>query len=52
MQRPSLRFQPKELTLLFARDFLAANGGRLTVDTGAQPQGSLTMYYPAHQGSG
>ncbi|HWS68474.1 MAG TPA: hypothetical protein VN325_37370 [Steroidobacteraceae bacterium] len=50
-RRPSLRFQPKELTLLFAREFLAANGGRLTVDHGVQPQGSLTMYYPAH-GSG
>jgi signal transduction histidine kinase len=47
-QRPYLRVQPKELTLLFAREFLAANGGRLTVDNGVQPQGSLTMYYPAH----
>jgi signal transduction histidine kinase len=46
---PSLRFQPKELTLLFAREFLSANGGRLTVDNGAQPQGSVTMYYPAHE---
>jgi signal transduction histidine kinase len=46
-RRPSLRFQPKELTLLFAREFLAANGGRLTVDNGVQPQGSLTIYYPA-----
>jgi signal transduction histidine kinase len=45
---PSLRFQPKELTLLFAREFLSANGGRLTVDNGVQPQGSVTMYYPAH----
>jgi signal transduction histidine kinase len=50
-RRPTLRFQPKELTLLFARDFLAANGGRLTVDKGVQPQGALTIYYPAH-GSG
>jgi signal transduction histidine kinase len=48
---PTVRFQPKELTLLFAREFLAANGGRLTVDTGVQPQGLLTMYYPVH-GSG
>jgi signal transduction histidine kinase len=44
---PSVRFQPKELTLLFAREFLSANGGRLTVDNGVQPQGSVTMYYPA-----
>jgi signal transduction histidine kinase len=50
-RRPSPRFHPKDLTLLFAREFLAANGGRLTVDNGVQPQGSLTMYYPAH-GSG
>lgn len=50
-QRPTLRFQPKQLTLLFARELLAANGGRLTVDNGVQPQGLLTMYYPAH-GSG
>jgi signal transduction histidine kinase len=48
---PTVRFQPKELTLLFAREFLAANGGRLTVDIGVQPQGLLTMYYPVH-GSG
>jgi signal transduction histidine kinase len=45
---PSLRFQAKELTLLFAREFLSVNGGRLTVDNGVQPQGSVTMYYPAH----
>jgi signal transduction histidine kinase len=50
-RRPTLRFQPKELILLFAREFLAANGGRLTMDKGAQPQGSLAIYYPAH-GSG
>ena len=48
-QRPSPRFQPKELTLLFAREFLAAGGGRLTLDNGVQPQGSLTMYYPIHE---
>jgi len=48
-RRPSARFQPKELTLLFAREFLAANGGRLTIDNGVQPQGSLTLYYPAHE---
>jgi signal transduction histidine kinase len=48
-RRPAPRFQPKELTLLFAREFLTANGGRLTVDHGVQPQGSLTIYYPAHR---
>jgi signal transduction histidine kinase len=48
-QRPTLRFQPKQLTLLFARELLATNGGRLTVDNGVQPQGLLTMYYPAHE---
>jgi len=47
-RRPTLRFQPKELTLLFAREFLAAHGGYLTVDNAVQPQGSLTMYFPAH----
>ncbi len=47
-QCPYLRFRPKELTLLFARDFLAANRGRLTVDNSMQPQGALTIYYPAH----
>jgi signal transduction histidine kinase len=51
LRRSTLRVQPKELTLLFAREFLAANGGRLTVDKDVQPQGSLTIYYPAH-GSG
>jgi signal transduction histidine kinase len=50
-RRPTVRFQPRELTLLFAREFLAANGGRLTVDHGVQPQGLLTMYYPV-RGSG
>jgi signal transduction histidine kinase len=49
-QRVSPRFQPKELTLLFAREFLAANRGRLTVDNGVGPQGSLTMYFPALEG--
>jgi len=47
-RRPTLRFQPKELTLFFAREFLAANGGRLTVDNVSQPQGSLTIHYPVH----
>jgi signal transduction histidine kinase len=50
-RRPTARFQPKELILLFAREFLAANAGRLTVDNGVQPQGLLTMFYPVH-GSG
>jgi hypothetical protein len=47
-RRPTLRFQPKELTLFFAREFLAANGGRLTFDNVSQPQGSLTIHYPVH----
>jgi signal transduction histidine kinase len=43
---PQNRFQPKELTLLFARRFLAANGGRLEIDPSASPHGELRLYYP------
>lgn len=38
--------QPSELTLLFARRFLAANGGRLEIDTVNSPAGTLRLYYP------
>jgi signal transduction histidine kinase len=44
---PNPRFQPKDLTLLFAQRFLATNGGRLAINNGVPPQGSLTMYFPA-----
>jgi signal transduction histidine kinase len=37
---------PHELTLLFARQFLADNGGRLEIDTATPPRGSLRLYYP------
>jgi hypothetical protein len=47
-RRPDPRFQPKELTLLFAHRFLAANGGRLEINNGTLPLGSLTMSLPAH----
>ncbi|MDB6083832.1 MAG: Histidine kinase [Gammaproteobacteria bacterium] len=40
------RLHPRELTLLFARRFLAANGGRLEIDPGAPPLGELRVYYP------
>jgi len=40
------RLRPKELTLLFARQFLAASGGRLEISPGALPRGELRLYYP------
>jgi hypothetical protein len=41
------RLRSKELTLLFARQFLAANGGRLEIDATATPRGAMHVYYPA-----
>lgn len=40
------RLRPIELTLLFARRFLAANGGRLEIDPSGSPRGELRLYYP------
>jgi len=39
--------RPRELTLLFARHFLADGGGRLEIDGSAFPVGSLTLHHPA-----
>jgi hypothetical protein len=43
---PPGRLRPKELTLLFARQFLAANGGRLEIDAATTPRGAMHLYYP------
>jgi signal transduction histidine kinase len=45
-QRPQGRLRPRELTLLFARQFLAANGGRLEINPDSAPGGALHLYYP------
>ena len=46
------RLRPQELTLLFARQFLAANGGRLDIDAiaGATPRGAMHLHYPMDAG--
>ncbi len=46
--RRSGRLRPQELTLLFARQFLAANGGRLDIDAAAAatPRGAMHLHYP------
>jgi len=43
---PHSRLRTKELTLLFARQFLAANGGRLEINAAALPRGAMRVYYP------
>jgi hypothetical protein len=43
---PHSRLRPKELTLLFARQYLAANGGRLEINAAAPPRGAMRLYYP------
>jgi signal transduction histidine kinase len=42
---PRKRLHQRELTLLFARQFMAANGGRLEIHSDA-PRGTLRLYYP------
>jgi signal transduction histidine kinase len=44
---PLTALRPRELTLLFARHFLAENGGRLDIDPAPFPAGSMTLHYPA-----
>jgi hypothetical protein len=44
---PHCRLPSKDLTLLFVRQFLAANGGRLEIDAAAPPRGAMHLYYPA-----
>jgi hypothetical protein len=41
------RLDPLELTLVYARQYLRENGGRLEIDAGAQPRGELRLVYPA-----
>jgi signal transduction histidine kinase len=43
---PTQQLLPHELTLPFARQFLAGNGGRLEIDAAVLPHGSLRLYYP------
>jgi signal transduction histidine kinase len=42
---PHKRLHQRELTLLFARQFMAAHGGRLEIHSDA-PRGALHLYYP------
>jgi hypothetical protein len=46
LRRPSGGLLRKELTLLFARQFLGDNGGRLEIDAHASPRGALRLVYP------
>jgi two-component system sensor histidine kinase HydH len=46
MDRAHGRLEAKELTFLFAKRFLAANGGRLGIDPTAGAEGQLTIRYP------
>jgi signal transduction histidine kinase len=43
---PQRSYRPRDLILAFARQFLAANQGRLSVDAAAPPQGTLNLYFP------
>jgi hypothetical protein len=45
-QLPQGGLRPRELTLLFARQLLAANGGRLEISPHPAPGGALHLYYP------
>lgn len=40
------RLDRNDLTLLFARSFLQAGGGRLEIDAAEAPHGSLQIFYP------
>jgi signal transduction histidine kinase len=44
---PLTVLRPRELTLLFARHFLAGSGGRLEIDGAAFPVGGIALYHPA-----
>jgi signal transduction histidine kinase len=50
LQPPQGRVQPKDLTLLFAKQFLAANGGSIRVDRASGPHGALYLRYPLLDG--
>jgi len=45
-RHPEASLRPGELTLMFARQFLMANGGRLAFDENAAGNGALQIYYP------
>lgn len=47
LEQPLGPLQPGELTLLFAKQFLAGNGGRLEIDCAESVPGSIRVYYPA-----
>jgi hypothetical protein len=49
---PAIRLQPRELTLMFARRFLTANGGHMEFDLGTTRHGALHLYYPCTSLSG
>jgi C4-dicarboxylate-specific signal transduction histidine kinase len=49
-QPPEGRVQPKDLTLLFARRLLAANGGSVRVDAAYGPHGAIYLRYPLFEG--
>jgi signal transduction histidine kinase len=40
------RLRPSELTRLFAERYLATGGGRLDIDAGTHPHGTLKLFYP------
>jgi signal transduction histidine kinase len=46
---PRRSYRPRELILAFARQFLTANQGRLSVDLAAPPHGTLSLYFPRLQ---
>ena len=45
-QRLQRQLLPMDLILHFARQFLAANGGRLEIEPGPAPGGTLRLHYP------
>lgn len=46
LERPLGPLQSSELTLLFARQFLAGSGGRLEIDGAEASPGAVRLYYP------
>jgi hypothetical protein len=46
-RHPEASLRPRELTLMFARQFLMANGGRLELEPKAAATGALNIYYPS-----
>lgn len=46
LAEPFRSLSTRELTLLFARRFLADNGGRLEIDAAAAPGGEVRLHYP------